>query len=155
MTCAWNHPSNVAKWWSSKVSVASGLSRCKCYASDEASHLLDEIDIPAFRTNTLILECPQQTAMVHASNKLQGLDRTSPQWASRMDELLHSTTEMHTEHCLHFYWINEVTTRRKGHTPIIPHRRFWIVNVPHGQSSEFRVRSTLIKEEVLWTGSIQ
>ena len=32
-----------------------GLSCGKCDASDEASHLLNEIDIPGFQTNTLIL----------------------------------------------------------------------------------------------------
>jgi len=67
--------------------VLSGLSRCKCYASDEASNLLNEVDIPVFRTNTLILEFPQQAAILRGLYELQGLARTSPQVASGMDEL--------------------------------------------------------------------
>ena len=38
----------------------------------------------------------------------------------------------------------------KGHTWVILQWRFsWIVNVLHGQTSEFRARSALIKKEVL------
>jgi len=68
--------------------VASGLSRCKCYASDEASHLLNKIDTPVFQTNTLNVEFPQQTTMVQGGlYELQDLDPTSLQGAWGMDEL--------------------------------------------------------------------
>ena len=116
--------------------------------------LLNEINIPVFRTNRLILECSQHATL--RSNELQGLACTSPRGAPGMDELWHNTTEMRDEHSLHFNWINEVTTRRKVFTLIVPQRRFsWIVDVPHGQSSEFRICSTLIEEEIHWTRSIQ
>ena len=62
-------------------------SRCKCYASDEVSYLLNEIDIPVFQTNTLVVEFPQPTTMVHGLYELQDLARTSSQEASGMDEL--------------------------------------------------------------------
>ena len=83
--------------------MLSGLSCCKCYASDEAGHLLKEIDIPVFRTNTLILECAQQTTMVSLLHELQGLARISPQGTSATDELWRNMTEMRDENCLHFH----------------------------------------------------
>ena len=63
--------------------MLSGLSRCKCYASNEASDLLNEIHIPVFQTNTLDREFPQ----TQMSCELQGVARTSPQGASEMDGL--------------------------------------------------------------------
>jgi len=45
------------------------------------------MDIPVFRTNTLILELPKNTAILGELNEAQGLARTSPQGASGMDEL--------------------------------------------------------------------
>ena len=157
MNCAWSHPLNVAKWWSSKVSMPSGLSRCKRYASKAASRLLNEINKPGFWTNKLILELSHQI-MVHLVGlcELQDLAHTSPQGVSEMDELWDNKTEIHHESSLRFHWINEVTTRRKGYTLRIPQWGFgWIVNMLHGQSSEFCIRSTLIKKGVHWTRSIQ
>jgi hypothetical protein len=64
---------------------------------------LNEINVPVFRTNRLILELPQQTMMVRCSDELQGLACTGPQGAWGMDERGHNTTEMHNEHRLHFH----------------------------------------------------
>ena len=65
--------------------------------------LLNEINIPAFRTNRLILEFPQQAIMVRCPNKLEGLPCTSPQGAPGTDERGHNTTEICDEHHLHFH----------------------------------------------------
>ena len=86
--------------------MPSGLRRCKCYASNVARHLLNEINTLVFRTNTLILKISLQTAM--NSNlvwlyELQGLARTSPQGALGMDEPRHNKTEICDEHGLHFH----------------------------------------------------
>ena len=78
------------------------LAAVKWYTSNKASYLLNEIDMPVFRTNTLILECPQQTAMVGGAHKLQGLIRTSRQEASGMDEPWHKKLEIYVEHRLYF-----------------------------------------------------
>ena len=66
--------------------MESGLSRCTCYALNEASHLVNEINIPVFQTNILILECQQQAMMVHGLYEVQGLAHTSPQGALEMDK---------------------------------------------------------------------
>ena len=67
--------------------MPSGLSRCKCYASNEASNLLNKINIPVFQTNALILEFPRLETPMEMLCELQGLSRTSPQGALGMDEL--------------------------------------------------------------------
>ena len=83
--------------------MPSGLSRCKCYASDEAIHILNNVGILVFRTNTLNLEFPQVTAMVFGVQKpAQGSARTSPQGAPGIDGLWHNKTKMRDERRLRF-----------------------------------------------------
>ena len=50
------------------------------------SYLMNEINMPVFRTNTLILEFLRQTVM-KVLRELQGLARTSPPGVLGMDEL--------------------------------------------------------------------
>jgi hypothetical protein len=63
------------------------------------------MDIPVFRTNILILQFLQKTALtlICGLYELQGLARTSLQGASGMDKLGHNTAEMRGEQRLHFH----------------------------------------------------
>jgi hypothetical protein len=82
-----------------RMSLSDDLARFPCHLDlaavnvmHQVRQFLNKIDIPVFRTNTLILEypleCPQKATVVHELYELQGLVAcTSPQEASRMDEL--------------------------------------------------------------------
>jgi len=109
--------------------MPSELSRCKCYGSNQANHLLNEIDIPVFQTNTLILQFLQQTAVTLCCiYGLQGLAHTSPQGASGMDKLWHNNIQMLNKPRVHFHLTTEITKMRRGHTSIIPaHWRFCLL----------------------------